>query len=365
MDKREVMEFLRGLDSAKALGMRVAIASVVRVRGSAYRREGAKMLVRQDGAQVCMLSGGCLEDEVVAEAQAAIEAKQTIVRNYDLEEDTIWGLGIGCGGSVDIRIEPLDEENEIMQQWLQCLRDGELAVLATILEDTHKNVGGKLLLRQNATVLANFFGDATNPILQASILQSAQEMIVRLYPRSETQRIENTDVFFDVSAPPPELVLFGAGHDAMPLATLGQANGFEVHIVDPRPAFNTPSRFPGARITFAHPEELTARVNLTRRSYAVVMNHHLERDKTCLQFALESAAPYVGMLGPRMRLEKLLNPQTLTKEQQNRLHNPVGLDVGAESPEEVAVSIVAELLAVRRGFSAGFLRQRNGKIHEP
>ena len=178
------------------------------------------------------------------------------------------------------------------------------------------------------------------------------------------------DVFLDASAPAPELVIFGAGHDALPLAQRALDVGWTVRVVDARAAFLTAQRFPGAQLSLAEPDQLGAALSLGPRSFVMVMNHHLERDRACLHFALESAAPYVGMLGPRQRFldalvtlgKKATQPDA---EQLARVSSPVGLDIGAESPYEVALSVMAELIAVRRGFAGGRLNGRAGRIHDP
>jgi xanthine/CO dehydrogenase XdhC/CoxF family maturation factor len=196
-----------------------------------------------------------------------------------------------------------------------------------------------------------------------------------LYPRSErylltTAQGDQRPFFVDVTTPTAELVIFGAGHDTLPLANLAHNLGYQVTVVDARHAFLTEERFPHAKLIRSHPSGFINQVVLGERSYAVIMNHHLERDQACLAFALHSAAPYVGVLGPRTRYQKILRELTregivLTPHQAQRIHNPIGLDVGADSAAEIAVSIMSELLAVRGGFKAGFLTNRAGRIHEP
>ena len=374
MERQEINEILEGLREARSNNEGAALASVVRVRGSAYRREGARMLIREDGSHVCMLSGGCLEPEVVMGAKFVIEDRKPSLTGYDLTEDITWGLGIGCGGSVDIYVEPVLEDDQLLSAWLGLLERAELGVLATILPATVTGVPsdglGRLLIREDGSTI----GDLA-PELRPQILEVAREMMRALYPRAETKRFKrldgsSVDVFLDASAPAPELVIFGAGHDAIPLSARAVDLGWNVKVVDSRNRFLHPERFPGAQLITAEPSDLEAHISLGPRSFVMVMNHHLERDRICLRFALESAAPYIGVLGPRRRFLEALDD--LRKDgfapdatQLEKVRNPVGLDIGAESPSEVALSIMSELIAVRRGFGGGILNGRAGRIHDP
>jgi xanthine/CO dehydrogenase XdhC/CoxF family maturation factor len=357
-ETRQVLEAAR---EAWARGRRVALATVVRVFGSAYRREGAKMLAHEDGSATCMISGGCLEPEVVEVAKGVIATGSPRLVRYDLDEDVMWGLGLGCGGAVEVYIEPL-EEGSLLARWLELQAEGESAVLVTPLEGGE----GRLLLREDGPPQ----GALAPSELARAAHEAAASLLAESSPRAHMRAVEGAQVFFDVSVPPPELVVFGAGHDAIPLVAQAQTLGMRATVVDARPAYATPDRFPGARIVLAHPQEFPERVRLTRHSYVVIMNHHLQRDQACLAYVLDSPAPYIGMLGPRSRFEKLLDAlaregRQVGPQDLERVRSPVGLDIGAEAPEEVAVSILAEVLAVQRGFPGGPLRQRQGRIHQP
>lgn len=360
MNAAETRALLLALHTALERGQRAAIATVVGVHGSAYRREGTRMLVLDNGAQVCMLSGGCLEAEVVEVALEVIRTGQPQVTHYDLSEDATWGLGIGCGGSVDVRVERVEPHDPVTAAWLSAMEDGKLAALVVPL-----HTEGRLFLRPEGEVLGNIEPAA----LQEFAVQAARQRLNELEPRAVTLSApDGTPVFIDVSTPPPQLVLYGAGHDAMPLAAQANALGYDVHVVDPRGAYLTAGRFPGATLHSLTPEELGA-FQPSPRAHLVVMNHHLERDRVCLHHALKSGAAYVGVLGPRSRAEQLLNELlsegiTFTPEERSHLRSPIGLRLGAEAPEEVAMSILAELMAWRRGYSGGFLSGHTGRIHD-
>lgn len=358
MNAAETRALLLALNTALRSGQQAAVATVVGVHGSAYRREGTRMLVLDDGAQVCMLSGGCLEAEVVEVALDVIRTGEPTVTHYDLSEDATWGLGIGCGGSVDVRVARVDASDPVTAAWLDALHRGELAALAVPLHG-------------HGHVFVPATGDVVGDIgpLQAFAVQAARQRLNDREPRAVTLRApDGTSLFIDVSTPPPQLVLYGAGHDAMPLSSQAHALGYDVHVIDPRDAYLTPGRFPGATLHPLAPEELAA-FTPSPRAHLVIMNHHLDRDRVCLQHALTSGAAYVGVLGPRSRAQDLLTALqaegvTFTAEELARLRSPIGLRLGAEAPEEVAMSILAELMAWRRGYDGGFLSGHTGRIHD-
>jgi xanthine/CO dehydrogenase XdhC/CoxF family maturation factor len=361
MDRRETERLLEAIARAREAGEPAALATVVRVRGSAYRREGARMFVRRDRSFECALSGGCLEHAVAEAASHVIDSGQPVVINYDLQDDSVWSLGIGCTGAVDIRIERL-ESDPLTLEWLAALERGVAAVLVTPLA----GVSGRMILYGNGDVS----GGLSDPEAHAEAMSRAAARLVAAYPRSGCEQVHAAEVFFDVAAPPPALVIFGAGHDAPPVAQMAWALGFSVVVVDVREAFLTTDRFPDASLVCAHFSEFAARVTLPPGSFTLVMNHHLDRDRESLRFALESDCSFIGVLGPRPRFDRLL--ADLVREgvvpsaaSLSRVRSPVGLALGAESPAEVAVSIVGEMLAVLRGFAGGFLSGTAGSLHVP
>jgi xanthine dehydrogenase accessory factor len=374
--REEERQLLQAIEGAKASGRKAAVATVVRVVGSAYRREGTKMLIDADGGQVCMISGGCLEQEVGEIAKQVMESGQGVVHFFDLDEETVWGLGLGCGGAVDVFIEPLDIGAEF-QQWLETVQAQKAGALATILnvkEGSSFRKGSRLFIAEDDSGLRkqSVSGNLGHESLNEQVVERAKEKMSQLYPRSETRTYKANDeaieVFLDVNVPPPELAIFGAGHDAIPMASYAHKLGFRVTVVDARHAFVTSERFPNASLVRTHPSGFPEKVTLTPRTYVVLMNHHLERDKESLAFALTKKVPYIGVLGPRSRFERML--EALKGE--NRLpsakelavvRNPIGVDIGADTPDEIAVSVMSELIAIRSNYKAGFLNERAGRIH--
>jgi xanthine dehydrogenase accessory factor len=356
MDRREAERLLAAIRQVRAQGQRAAMATVVRVRGSAYRREGTPMLVRQDGTYECVLSGGCLEPSVAAAAAEVIATGQPTIATYDLADDSPWGLSIGCSGAVDIRIERL-EDDAITSAWLNILDSGEAAVRLTPLSGSP---GRMIVYASGATA-----GSLGDPALERQARAQALERLLEPFPSSGPTPIGETEMLVEIALPPPELVIFGAGHDAVPLAHLAWTLGFVVTVVDPRDALLTADRFPHATLVSAHVDRP---VTAPRTRFMVVMNHHVGRDEISLRDALESDAAWIGVLGPRSRYEKLsahLAAEGFVAAGVDRVRSPVGLSLGAETPEEVAVSIVGEILAFRRGFEGGFLNGSAASLHRP
>jgi len=359
MDRRETERLLEAIRQARAVGEPAAVATIVRVKGSAYRREGTRMFVRRDGTYECALSGGCLEPTVAEAAARVIATGEPVTVSYDLADDSVWGLGMGCSGAVDIRIERL-ENDAITNEWLKILEQGEAAVLVTPLA----GASGRMIVRGPRNVV----GGLTDPGLEREAAAGAIARLGRAYPLSGPEQVRGAEVFYELALVPPELVIFGAGHDAAPVAQLGWALGFVVTVVDVREAFLTADRFPCATRVCAHFSQFAGRVKLSPGSFVLIMNHQAERDQGSLRFSLESQAAYIGVLGPRPRYDKLLADlavQGFMPESARlaRVRSPIGLALGAETPQEVAVSILGEILAIRRGFDGGFLTGSVRSLH--
>jgi xanthine/CO dehydrogenase XdhC/CoxF family maturation factor len=360
MDRRETEQLLRAIREAQAAGEPAALATVVRVKGSAYRREGTRMFIRRDQSYECALSGGCLEPAVADAAARVIATGEPAVISFDLADDSIWGLGIGCTGAVDIRIERLADD-DVAREWFGVLERGDAAALVTPLS----GATGRLLVYPDGRVIGSLDGEA----VQQEGVAEARRRLAAAVPESTATPIAAAELFFEIAGAAPELVIFGAGFDAEPLSQLAWRTGFAVTVVDVREAFLSAERFPGATRVAAHFSRFAELVPLKSGTYIVVMNHHVERDRESLRFALNSDAAYIGVLGPRSRYERLVSGLGLDPQRDAGLlasvRSPAGLALGAETPQEVALSILGEMLALRRGFSGGFLSGTAGSLHRP
>ncbi|MGG4494830.1 XdhC family protein [Brevibacillus reuszeri] len=372
---RENEAVLLALQEARKAGKKGALATVVKVKGSAYRREGAKMFIDETGHYVGLISGGCLESDVAEVAQAVICDNKAMLKRYELDEDLVWGLGLGCPGTVDLFIEPIAADKELhpaFSKWTQDIQNGEAAVLCTVIgrnENTCDSASRRLVITEQGQVA----GSLENAGINRYAEKWAKELLQQQNPRSSCQSIlledgTSINLFLDVVVPLPSILIFGAGNDVIPVARLSATLGLPTTVVDPRPGYNTSERFPQATRLLIDSEKYAQQLSVGKRSYVVIMNHHMERDQEALRFALPSQAAYIGLLGPRSRRERIMEAlektgSSFTVRQLARLCNPIGLDIGADNAEEIAVSILAEIIAKRTGHEGGLLRDK-AQIHQ-
>jgi xanthine dehydrogenase accessory factor len=341
-------------------GRRAAMATVVRIVGSAYRRPGAKLLVDDQGGTRGSVSGGCLEADVREVGLAVLGGAAPRLLHYDTGSDdrTVWGLGLGCNGSVDILVQPATTTAalESGRRIRELLRGDSAFAVSTVLIGER---AGQVLVFPAGRVsgATAITGDAA---LDREIASAAAGALAQGV--SVVQDVGGTQVFTEVLVPPPHVVLFGAGDDAIPLARFAAEAGFRVTVVDHRPAFLDEVRFPAdVRLVLRRPEEGLGGLPTARDTYAVVKAHSLATDREWLRQLVATEVPYIGLLGPRQRTEEIL--RQIQAAPDGRIYGPVGLDLGAEGPEQVALSIVAELLAARAGREPRHLRAREGSIH--
>lgn len=386
-DTRELLAVLATAQSALARGERPVLATVVGTSGSTYRRPGAKLLLTESGAFVGSISGGCLEGDLLRKAWWRTENSAAVLVTYDSradeDDDLAWSFGLGCNGVVQVlleRLKPSGSDRVCPVSFLdQCLRERKPGVLATVcqVEAVSKQAIPTVALGERLTLNADGVSatDIRDHGLAEAVRSDADTALMkgtstrRVYSVEETGQIE---VFFDYLAVPLSFVIFGAGHDAAPLARLASEQmGWHVSVVDTRAATPAPHRFPWAQNVLVAPLETAwEQSRVDARAAAVLMTHSYEADLALLSAFARSPRPplFLGMLGPRSRTERLLTdirtqgivvPETHLAV----LHGPVGLDVGADGPGEIALSIVAEVQAVVRGRSGGFLRDRAAPIH--
>jgi xanthine dehydrogenase accessory factor len=339
---KELQAIVRALASPRA--DEAVLATLATVEGSSYRRPGARLLLFSHGQRIGSISGGCLEEDVLVRARTVLANGQpeTVVYDTTSENDLVWGVGLGCHGVVRVVIEKLPPQ----PAWVTALAENFAARRPTLLAVTHET---------DAACEHRALG---TQLVHAELAETgASEAKAR-------------GVFLENVSPPTALTIYGAGDDAQPLAHLAQGLGWHVTIGDPRAAFATRERFPSAeRIVVAPAGELVARTAPDASTLAVVMTHHYVHDVPLLKHLLARPLAYLGLLGPKKRAEKILGDlasegQPITAETRARLHAPVGLDLGADSPEQVALSILAEMQAVLTRRDARPLRERNRPIHE-
>jgi xanthine/CO dehydrogenase XdhC/CoxF family maturation factor len=334
-------------------GRQAALATVIRIEGSAYRRPGAKFLVEDGGTTTGSVSGGCLESDVQAYALEAIKTGRRRLLRYQTgsDEETVWGMGLGCEGTVEVFVQAAGAD---------LLRDAGGAARSLFAQDVRFALGtflsgpheGRTFAATRGTIQGGFDPGGEALALASARLESGETGV---------DERGGSSLFVEVHDPPPHLFLFGAG-DARPLAPLA-AQRVRDHGGDHLYAYLTSERFPSpARLLLRRPEDGVAGLGLSPRHSAVVLTHAVAHDKTWLEALLNEPLGYIGLLGPRARRKQIL--QKIGVSAPERLYAPVGLDIAPDGAEQVAVSIVAEMLAVRAGRPPMHLREKAGGIHD-
>ena len=367
----EITDVLTAIGSLAASGQRMALATIVAVRGSTYRRPGARLLVPEEGAPIGNISGGCLEGDVADMARLVMEEGRARLAGWDLtaDDDAVWGLGLGCNGAIEVFIEPADRAVEAARALRTALEEERPISLVTVIESTEPDAiapGARLIVMPDGAVE----GSLGRSDVEAEAIAAARELLTT--ERSEIRTVaEGVRAFVEILEPPLRLVICGAGHDAVPLVRAASLLGWNVTVVDDRPAFLNRERFPEAHgfASVDDPSEVAAAVTVDARTFVVVMTHNFLRDKAYLRGLLTTDARYVAMLGPAARTQRLLmeleeEGTPITDEGRSRIHGPAGLDLGSEGPEEIAQAIIGEIVAVRRGRDGGFLKERPTPIHD-
>jgi xanthine dehydrogenase accessory factor len=348
---QETAEITSHLLALAAIRRRAAVATVVRIVGSAYRRPGAKLLVLESGETIGSVSGGCLEADVREVARGVIETGRPVLRHYNAgdDDDVIGSLGLGCNGQVDIFIQPATSGPlaALIGSLNQALAGDSPLAIATVT--TGADAGRMMIVR-----LAN------NRDIDPEVVDIALGALPD--GRSALHAVADRQVFIDALLPPPHVVICGAGADAIPLVAYAADAGFRVTVLDHREGLLEPSLFPrAARRAVAHADDPEMVLPPPSRTLAVVKTHSFAHDRDWIRLLLGIGVPYVGVLGPKDRTERIL--REICDDDRDRVFGPVGLDIGADGPRQVAISIVAELLAFVSKRQPQHLAQRRQAIH--
>jgi xanthine dehydrogenase accessory factor len=366
----ELTDVLAAIESLSARGEKLALATIVAVRGSTYRRPGARLLVPEQGELVGNISGGCLENDVADVARIVMHEGMARIVSFDLtaDDDAVWGWGLGCNGAFELFVEPADKAAEVAGALRMALEEERPICMVTVLDPTLEGVakGDRVLVRPDGS-LERSFGD---PAVDAAARAAGLELLHQ--ERSEIRELTGgVRAFVEVLEPPLRLLICGAGHDAAPLVRQAAMLGWSPVVVDDRREFLNRERFPEAAefVLLERPDTVAETAPIDERTHVVVMSHNFLRDKEYVRSLAGSPARFVELLGPRVRTERLLQELRdegleLDERDLERFRTPAGLDLGAEGPEEIATAICAEIVAVKRGRGAGFLKDRPGPIHE-
>ncbi|WP_338873908.1 XdhC/CoxI family protein [Spirosoma sp. SC4-14] len=365
---KEIVRIVEVFEQIDFTKRKAALATVVWVEGSSYRRPGARMLITDDGRWEGAISGGCLEGDALRKARQVMLDGAPIVVTYDTMDDgaNSFGVGLGCNGIIDILIEPIDPNDDqnpvaLLKEFTQ---KRDVRVLATVINSDEASTlkpGHRFVLTEEATnSIPNWLAPTMHQVLRSGKPLTQSYAVATGY----------ADMFLERIDPGIELVIFGAGYDVIPVAKLARDLGWQVTVTDDCIAHLSPKRFPVATcVLYADREAVLDQLTITNRTAAVLMSHNFHYDKAVLQALLATDVPYIGMLGPRKRFDKMQaefkkDGYQFSEMSLNRVHAPIGLDMGAETPDEIALSIMAEIKAFFTNGSGGFLKDKDGPIHE-
>jgi xanthine dehydrogenase accessory factor len=349
----EIERIYRTLLTWKDEGKRMALATVVSIQGSAYRRPGARMLISEQGECTGMIGGGCFDADVREIGFGVMRTGTPELHLYRMAGADPWGLGMGCTGSVYVIVESLEEPSGI--KWIK--------EVGSSIEE-----GGALLITHHFSKPIDYQTADSNGAVQI------ERQYGRLSADSRGREVPQADAdpyaFSEKIEPAPRLVVFGAGNDAIPVVEYAHNSGFRVMVIDQREDLLNHRRFPKATgFIQAWPDDYKQKILALPGDHVVLMSHRLENDAEAFRLYSGNKPSYIGFLGPKSRTERILHeivhidPIAL-QALRSMIHAPIGLDLGAETAEEVAMSIVAELLAVKNQRSPKFLRDKQGEIHD-
>lgn len=371
----ELKRLIKAYDDQKVHIHTFALATVVEVEGSSYRRPGARMLISNDGKITGTISGGCLEGDALNRARYCMLHKKVDIIVYDSsdrEEDLSFGAQLGCQGKIDIFITPVDalDPNNPLELFRSIIAQNCMVVLATVLASSNTDIAspGNHLFLSRRSVQQGFL--TADEKLHERILHDITATLNTGISVNKVYTLKGASfrVFMEVIYPAPELTIFGAGNDVQPLSRLAASLGWKVKIRDGRIAQAKKERFPEAEsIEVVKIGELEHQPPFT--GYAVLMSHNYNYDLKVLEYlSTQDELIFTGILGPRKKTNFLLHDLTLLglidEVFSKKIHGPVGLNIGAETPDEISVSIMAQLLAIEKGQQGGFLSLLDRPIHD-
>jgi xanthine dehydrogenase accessory factor len=366
---KEIIDIVAAYEKATKENKKTALATVVLVEGSAYRREGARMLITEDGQLTGAISGGCLEGDALRKARMVILQQEPLLVTYDTmdDDDAKLGVGLGCNGIIHILIEPInDGQTNPISLLKAVIASRAYSVLVTVfsLENRKAIQPGSCLCLTGSQTIQN--GLEALPY-KDELLEDANNALDT--QRSVILAYQGYTAFVECVKPLISLVILGAGNDAMPLTKIAAVLGWHITVIDGRPNYATSDRFPSVhKIVIAKPEKVLKNVEINKWTAFVLMTHNYNYELAFLKELLPLDVSYIGVLGPKKKLERLLaeleeNGAVITERNRQTIHGPVGLDIGSETSEEIALSIVAEIKAVFAERNGHSLKFKNTVIH--
>lgn len=369
---KEIRDIIKAYDEARKKGKQTALATVVHVEGSSYRRPGARMLIDDEGQLTGAISGGCLEGDALRKALLVMAEKRSRLATYDTmdDDDAKFGVGLGCNGIIQVLMEPIDEKNPTNPvQYLKAINEKRqrsvLITLFSLLDKKNPQYGTCLLLKEDGTLIDH------TPVLKDVLIPDANEALLNQVSsfKNYVSTDHNITAFIEVIKPPVSVIIIGAGNDVIPLVDMAEILGWETTVIDGRNNYAKKERFAAScQVLVSKPENALKQVDIDERTIFLLMTHNYNYDMEMLKQLLQLNVPYIGMLGPKKKRERILGELkdegfSFTEEQLSVLHSPVGLDIGAETSEEIAVSILAEVKAFFANKDVQSLRKIQEVIH--
>lgn len=365
---KEINDIIKAYRKAQSEGKKTALATVVKVEGSSYRQPGARMLVTEDGELTGAISGGCLEGDALKKALLAIHQQQNKLITYDTsnDEDSDFGVQLGCNGIVHILFEFIDAEKsnviDLLTRTAAERRDSVLTCLFS-LERGQQQVGTVLFYSQNKAWPENSHFEALSEDM-ARVFENQTSVV-----KTITHEDVSYEALIEYIPPAVSLVIAGAGNDVKPLVEIASVMGWEITVAEGRVTHATEKRFPLANnIMVVGADDFVNNILVDEYTFVVLMTHNYRYDLTVLKNLLNCRNRYIGVLGPKSKLNRMISDLAeenvvVSQEQMERIYGPVGLDIGAETSEEIALSVTAEIKAVLEGKKGNSLRYKKEKIH--
>lgn len=368
---KEIRDIISAFKEALQQGRQTALATVVHVEGSSYRRPGARMLVEDNGRMTGAISGGCLEGDALRKALLAINQNQNKLVTYNTldEDDVTLGVQLGCNGIVHILFEPINTNNANNPIALleNCLQQRKNSVLVTLfsLENYNGHQPGTCFFYDGETVKQSISNESLQQELEsdAAIVLDTKSSLLKQYTH---QKLTG---FVELIEPLVSLIIAGAGNDVFPLVDMAAVLGWQTTIIDGRSTHANRQRFPTVHhLIVSKPEDAIKQITLDERTVFVLMTHNYNYDLAMLGWLLQENCIYIGILGPKKKLHRMLSEleekgQVISQEQKMMLYGPTGLDIGAEAAEEIALSVLSEIKAVLAKRGGTSLRDRQDTIH--
>ena len=371
---KEIREIINAYNKAKKNEKRLALATLVHLNGSSYRRPGARMIVDEEGQLTGAISGGCLEGDALRKAVFCIHTQVPKLVVYDTsdEEDATIGIQLGCSGIIQVLFEPIDETDPLnpIELLKKAIQKRQNTVLVTLYAPKIKKgdiVGTSILLEESG----EFHNNSSFQFVPETLMQDIKETL--MIKKSSFKSYQHNDTTFNAFvsfiSPPISLVIVGAGNDAIPLQSIAETLGWEVTIVDGRHTYAKIERFSSAcQIIVSKPEKVLQQIPIDEKTVFVLMTHNYNYDYAILKALLDKNIPYIGALGPKKKLDNMITDLKaenifLNERQKNILYGPVGLELGAETPAEIALSITAEIMSVMNNKKGESLRNLVTEIH--